>query len=495
MKNRYWILLVMLTVFASCTNKFEEYNTDPKKPSVVPGESLFSNAEKNLSDQISSTNVNINIWKLMSQYWTETTYTDESNYNIVNRTIPDNIFLYYYAGGVSQDGFLGDFNRADSLIRTASAATDADKVIQKNKLAIIDLLEVYSYQRLVDIFGNVPYTEALNINNISPAYDDALTIYNDLFARVDMDIANLDDSQGSFGSADFYYNGDVDQWIKFAYSLKIKLGITLADVDDMVSGKAKKAVEDSYDKAFTSSDDNAEMPYLSNSPNYNSLYADLVASGRHDFVAANTIVDIMNNLGDPRRSEYFSNPINGTYVGGPYGEDNSYPSYSHVGAKLNDPTFPGLIMTYSEVQFYLAEAAARGWNVGKTAEEYYDAGITASIEWWGGSASDAADYLKNPAVDYTKAVASAGTGGWKEVIGTQSWLASYTRGLVGYTTWRRLDYPMLNMPPNPPTGVTSIPTRFTYPVNEQTLNANNYKAAADAIGGDELTIKLFWDKY
>jgi hypothetical protein len=71
----------------------------------------------------------------------------------------------------------------------------------------------------------------------------------------------------------------------------------------------------------------------------------------------------------------------------------------------------------------------------------------------------------------------------------------YTRGFEGYTFFRRLDYPAFVMPPNPPTGVDKIPTRFTYPINEQTLNAKNYTAAAAAIGGDLLTTKLFWDKY
>ena len=493
MKNRYWILLVVIALFASCTNKFEEYNTDTKNPSEVPGESLFSNAEKTLSDQISSTNVNLNIFKLVSQYWTETTYTDEANYDIVNRTIPDLIFRAYYRG------FLMDFKRAGELISAQTPATDADKIVQQNKLYIIDLLEVYSYQRLVDIFGDVPYTDALDINNISPKYDDAITIYKDLISRVTADIAGLDDSEGSFGSADFYYGGDVASWKKFAYTLKVKLGISIADADGAL---AQSTVESAYANAFSSSSDDCLMPYLTNTPNTNTLYEDLVLSGRHDFVAANTVVDVMNGLNDPRLPLYFTQVDTSTvtgqeklaYVGGAYGENSPYDNYSHVSDQLLQPTFPGILLTYSELQFYLAEAAARGWSVGQTAQEYYNAGITASIEWWGGTNGEAQSYLAKPEVDYTTAVANA-AGSWKEVIGTQSWLASYTRGLVGYTTFRRLDYPAFNMPPSPPTGVTSIPTRFTYPINEQTLNKANYQAASSAIGGDLLTTKLFWDKY
>ncbi|GET26725.1 SusD/RagB family nutrient-binding outer membrane lipoprotein [Prolixibacter sp. NT017] len=488
MKNRYWLLLVVIALLASCTDKFEEYNTDTKNPSEVQGEWLFSNAEKTLSDQISSTNVNNNVWKLWAQYWTETTYTDEANYDIVNRTIADWTFYYYYTGAVSNDGVLSDLQRAKELITAQTPSSDAGKTVQKNKLYIIDLLQAYSYERLVDIFGSVPYSEALDINNIHPKYDDGMSIYQDLIKRVDADIAGLDDSGDSFGSADLYYGGDVASWKKFANTLKVKLGITLADVDPSL---AQSTVESAYQNAFTSSDDDCLMPYLTNTPNTNTLYEDLVLSGRHDFVPANTIVDIMNNLNDPRLPLYFSE--NGdSYVGGTYGESSPFDNYSHVSDKLLDPTFPGFILTYTELQFYLAEAAARGYNVGKTAEDYYNEGVKSSIIWWGGTAAEASAYLDKPSVNYTSAVSS--TGSWKEVIGTQSWLASYTRGLIGYTTWRRLDYPIFNLAPTIDS-YDQIPVRFTFPINEQTLNKDNYEAAASAIGGDLLTTKIFWDKY
>jgi hypothetical protein len=488
MKNRYWLLLVVIALLASCTDKFAEYNTDTKNPSEVEGEWLFSNAEKTLSDQISSTNVNNNVWKLWAQYWTETTYTDEANYDIVNRTIADWTFYYYYTGAVSNDGVLSDLQRAKELITAETPSSAEGTTTQQNKLYIIDLLQVYSYERLVDIFGSVPYTEALDINNIHPKYDDGMSIYQDLITRVKADIAGLDESGDSYGSADLYYGGDVAAWKKFAYTLQVKLGITLADADPAL---AQSTVESAYENAFSSSDDDCLMPYLTNTPNTNTLYEDLVLSGRHDFVPANTIVDIMNNLSDPRLPLYFTKH-DGVYVGGDYGESSPFDNYSHVSDKLLDPTFPGFLLTYTELQFYLAEAAARGYNVGKSAEEYYNEGIKSSIMWWGGTADEATAYLENPSVNYASAVNS--TGSWKEVIGTQSWLASYTRGLVGYTTWRRLDYPIFNLAPTIDS-YDQIPVRFTFPINEQTLNKDNYEAAATAIGGDLLTTKIFWDKY
>lgn len=491
MKKKYLILFVLIAFFASCTDKFEEFNTDVKSPTIVPGESLFSYAQKELSDQISSTNVNLNVWKLFAQYWTETTYTDEANYDIINRSIPDYTFREYYAG------ILKDFSEAQKLIeaRTPTGSVGDGPKEKANKLAIIELLTVYSYQNLVDVFGNIPYTEALDITNIAPKYDDAFTIYEDLLSRIDAALSNLDASAASFGAADLYYAGNIESWKKFGNSLKVKLAVNLADYDETLS---QSVMEAAAPLAFTSNADNALMKYSSSSPNTNTLYEDLVLSGRDDFVPANTIIDIMNTLGDPRMDQYFADKIDTSieagveklaYVGGVYGVPSDVADYSHIGGTIFLPTFHGILLTYDEVLFYLAEGAARGFSVGGTVDELYDAAITASILSWGGTAAQATAYLAKPDVAYATA---AGT--WQEKIGTQEWIAHYTRGLEGYTSWRRLDFPVLNMSPTI-SSYSEIPKRFTYPVNEQTLNKANYTSASAAIGGDLLTTKLFWDKF
>lgn len=474
MKRLYIIVLVLLVFSTSCTKNFLDFNTDSKSPSAVEGEFFVTQAEKELTDQISSTNVNWNIWKLVAQYWTECQYTDESNYDILNRNIPEQIFRAYYRN------VLKPLNEATKLItedELVGAETEAQK---QNKLFIIDILEVYSYHNLVNVFGDVPYSEALDFENISPVYDDAAEIYTDLLLRLNTVIAGLDVNSNSYVQADHIYNGDVAQWLKFANSLKLKIAINLADL----SGSAAQSnFEAAYAGAFTSSGDNALFAYEGASPNANPLYDDLIASGRHDFVAANTIIDAMNALNDPRMDYYFKNQIGGVWIGGPYGFSNVFSNYAQVNSTISDAVFPGILMTYSEIQFYIAEAAARGWSVGQTAEDAYNVAVQASFDFWG--AGDAATYLADDA-PYT------GYASWQEAIGEQAWIAYYTRGLVAYNTYRRLDYPVMNEAPDAETG-GPVPTRFTYPVNEQTLNADNYYSAASAIGGDNLLTKLFWD--
>ncbi|OAV66415.1 Susd and RagB outer membrane lipoprotein [Bacteroidales bacterium Barb4] len=475
MKRIYILITALLPLLQACTDKFEEFNEDRKNPSAVVGESLFSNAQKELIDQVSSTNVNTNVFKLWAQYWTETTYTDEANYNIVTRNIANNTFRYYYMDA------LKDLLEAETIIKESEYLLDASPKIKENKLHILQLVKAYAFQQLTDIFGAVPYADALNIDNVYPKYDAGNAIYKDLIEKVTAATAGLDASFGSYGSADLYYGGNVSQWIKFGNSLKIKLGITLADYDANLS--AQTVLSGVSGGAFTSSADDALFSYLQSSPNYNPLYADIIASGRNDFVPANTLTDIMNTLEDPRRTAFFT-PFEGGYVGGKYGYAAPYNAHSHIAPAISAPDFKGILLTYSEVQFYLAEAAARGFAVPQSAEAYYNEGIKSSFSFWG--IAGAEDYLNKPEVKYSAA-------NWKERIGIQEWLSFYTRGLEGYTTWRRLDYPVLNVA-ELINDYSEIPLRFTFPVNEQTLNRANYDAAAALIGGDLLTTKIFWDK-
>ncbi|NPD85053.1 SusD/RagB family nutrient-binding outer membrane lipoprotein [Lentimicrobium sp. L6] len=482
MKRIYLILIVLVAISVSCTKNFEDWQKDEKHPAVVPGEMLFTHAQKALADQVASSNVNLNNHKLYAQHWTETTYTDEANYDLINRNIPDNVFRVIYRD------ILKDLQEARSIISGDATTTPEAQIAKTNRLIIIDVLEVYSYQRLVDIFGNVPYSEALNIDaTLNPAYDDGMMIYKDLVVRLDKVINTLDANGGSFGSADIYYGGDVQSWITFAQSLKFRLAITIADADNATAqawGEAAAA------HTFSSSAQDAKLVYeAAPLDNTNPIYQDLVASGRKDFIPANTIVDFMNGLNDPRRAAYFDlNEVNeGEYVGGIYGSSNAWGNYSHVGTMILDATFPIQLLSFTEMEFYKAEAAARGWSVGGTALEHYEAAITASFAEWG--IEGAADYIAS------EGVAWDGTTDWKKAIGMQAYLGYYQRGFEGWTTYRRLDWPTMNVPEGAITTDGGVPRRFTFPVNEQTLNADNYYKAADAVGGDLMETKLFWDKF
>jgi hypothetical protein len=473
------ILGFVLMVFASCTKNISDLNDNPKGPAVVPGESLVSQAQANLANYYTTPDVNTNIFELIMQFWAETTYPQESQYILSERNIPRFWWQAMYTS------ILKNLETGKQLI----AAEDVTPVpgaqepsTRANKVAITEICEVYTWAMLVNTFGNIPYTEALDFTKATPKYDDQKTVFYALTDSLDAALAQLDASGESFGSADLLYGGDVSAWIKFGNTLKLRMGMQLADVD---LAKAKTMVEAAAPGAFASNDDNGLFHFISNPPNTNPIWTNLVQSNRNDFVPTNTIVNQMNAGTDPRLSAYFTTGPGGIYIGGVSGNGNTYANFSHASGATKVADFPTLLLDFAEVQFLKAEAVERGFSVGSgTAESHYDSAVTASITYWGGSAGDAATYLADPGVSYTTAT-------WQERIGVQQWIAYYLRGFDAWTSWRRLGWPKIVAPGS---AITPTPVRFTYPDNEQTLNQANWTAASTAIGGDLVTTKLFWMK-
>ncbi len=515
MKNIIYILLTIL-VTVSCSSDIEDLNENVKDPINVPGAALFTSAQKSLVDQMVSTNVNRNIFRLIMQQWTATTYTDESNYDIVTRTIPESQWDALYKD------VLKDLDEAYTVINEQDVLPGEDPQVKANQLAIIEILSVYTFSTLVDTFGDIPYSEALDIENLLPKYDNDQEIYTSLITRLNNAINDLDEGSSSFpASQDNMYLGDVSKWIKFANSLKLRMGITISDVSSL-STLARTMIEEAAPNVISSNEYNATLKYLSSTPNTNPVYVDLTLSGRNDYVVTNTVVEAMqprdyeriedtNGDGtidesdretvvpgsieytDPRMKFYFEDNIDAdpsieqiVYLGGTPGSNNSFSNFTHISPGIgNNPTLEGILMDYAEVEFLLAEAVERGFAVGGTAEEHYNNAVTASIEYWGGTSAEASAHLALPAIAYATA-----SGDWKEKIGNQKWIALYNRGFESWNSWKLLDFPTLPAPTDP---VSETPVRYTYPIVEQTLNGDSYNAAASAIGGDAVTTRIFWD--
>jgi hypothetical protein len=191
-------------------------------------------------------------------------YQDEAQYDFATRAIPNTWWSAMYRD------VLADLRESSRLINADATLLPKEKA---NKLAILDIMEVYTFSILVNTFGNIPYTEALNSAKLFPKYDDAKTVSADLLARLNNDIAKLDASGPGFtASEDVVYKGSVSKWAKFANTLRMKLGMVLADVD---ASAAKSAVEASDAGAISAASDNGLFTYLSASPNQNPLHVDI----------------------------------------------------------------------------------------------------------------------------------------------------------------------------------------------------------------------------
>ena len=503
MKKRI-LIFAAATLLTACTKDITKLNIDPKHPVTVPSYALFTQAENLMANNMTSVSENDNILRLIEQQWTEVQYLTESQYNIPGRSIADGIWDEFYTGPLT------NFEKAKGLMKTD--VSDAGTL--KNELAISDICEVYCFYYLVTTFGNVPYSQAFNINTtLFPKYDDAATIYADLLKRLDADIANLDPSAGSFGSADMIYGGDAAAWKKFGNTFKIKMGILLADSDPTTAQAVIKSATSDPGGIFASNGDNALYKFSSSPPYTNQAWVGLVQSGRYDYVATDTYMTLLGSqnatdltIGDPRTKYYFAQNKNGNYVGAPNAvkailfSNYSLPSGSELTkgnttgqaasvGSLANANFPGDLLDYSETQFYLAEAVARGLYTVGNAAAYYRNGIAASMQYWTGVDDNAANAMAD-ALILTHPI-GVGKAAQLQAIAAQQYLALYNRGYDAWTVNRRLDYPVLIPPPN---AISAFPVRFTYPNKEQQINSSNYQAASTAIGGDVVTTKLWFDK-
>ncbi len=470
MKNYY--IIILMALFFSCSGDLEDMNVDVKNATEAPAETFFNNAVKNLSDTMSGitygANGNpFNTTRLLVQQISSVTYNEGTTY-----------YSNFTWNEVYMD-ILNNLRQSEEVIQSAESLTPANE----NQLAIIEIVQVYTWSKLVESFGNIPYSQALDVDNISPEYDDQEAIYTDLIARLTAAISALDASQPSWGQ-DLLYNGDVASWSSFGSSLLFQMGMRIIDANPTL---ANDAITTALPNIFTSNADIAQIEHLESQPNTAELWTDLAVGNRRDFVGTDVFIDYMNELEDPRRSVFFQevDGTDGVYRGSESGLVVAYFDFSRFGTLFYQPTTPVILLDYATIEFLLAEAAERGIAGVTDAESHYNAAIQANFDYYGLSDSAAA-YLANPEVAYTTA-----PGTWEEKIGMQKWVALFNQGLEAWTEYRRLDYPTLEAPPQ--SFVPTVPVRLTYPISEQTLNRANYESAAAVIGGDLLTTSLFWD--
>ncbi|MBK8444354.1 MAG: SusD/RagB family nutrient-binding outer membrane lipoprotein [Sphingobacteriales bacterium] len=239
---------------------------------------------------------------------------------------------------------------------------------------------------------------------------------------------------------------------------------------------------------FASNSDEAKLAYLSADPNANPIFETIVFGTRNEFKVNEVLVNMLTSLNDPRLPIYVAPNEAGQYRGKPAGienvpnDDYNYTNVSAVGDYYLRAQAPAYFLSYSELQFLMAEAAQRGLISGSAAD-YYNGGIRASFEANGLTSGDADAYLSQAVVAY-----SAGNG--LKQIAEQNWLGLYCQGIETWTEWRRTQYPVLQAAIE--AVLNEIPSRYTYPGIEQSVNAANYDAAVANQGPNLLTTKVWW---
>lgn len=480
-KYRKLALVLPLTLGLSACNKgLDEINANPNNPEVGTPAFLLTNAERSNVFRLFDVPANQDGGLLIVQYWAKAQYTTEDRYGFRPGSY-QSIWDGFYAGG------LQDLNQIKQL--------SADNPNQK---AVASIMSDYLFSVLTDIYGDIPYSEALRISEgkLNPKYDSQQEVYASLIADLGV-AANALNSSGKAIEGDIIYGGDADKWKRFANSLRLRLAMRQADANDAASRTVVAQLLNGSTSLIASNEDNAQLDFLGATPNTNPVYVNRLT--RDDHRVSRTLVSRLTRLNDPRLSVFADHPACGDstafYRGIPNGLSNAEAagfnplcSTSKVGSYFTGATAPGVLMTYAEVLFFKSEAIARGYITGDAALEYRNA-ITASMSQYGFTGTDVATYLAQPAVAYNAA-------NYKLSIGNQKWIALYGQGIEAWSEFRRLDAPVLRVAKRPVSAAGGrIPARFPYPALEQSLNQTNYAVAVARQGADVLSTKLWWDRF
>ncbi|MBE7174051.1 MAG: SusD/RagB family nutrient-binding outer membrane lipoprotein [Williamsia sp.] len=477
-----FLFLLPVCLATACTKKFDDLNRDPTRPTDASPETLITGAEKSASDIIYNNFVNGRVGMLYAQFWSQTQNESVSQY-LLDESSNNTLWNLYTTALINLDG----------IVQQHAQNPEA---VSANEAAIANVLSVWVYEVLTDTYGNVPYSQALKgLDNFTGTYDDAATIYDSLLLRLDAQISAFDSAGGNFASGEKIYNGDVTKWRKLANSLKLRMGIRMADANPE---KARTVIESAIaGGVITSEEDNALFQYLAAVPDQFPFNEQSGTGIPNDYVMSATVVDFMDSLNDPRLPVYARPATDDSVIRGKvYGLgafSNDFSFYSYPGTRPYSPTFPGIIMVKSEVDFALAEAAARGFITDSAATHYAD-GIRSSMSFWG---------ITDTAVvnAYIDSVPYNGDD-WRNCIGTQKWLSLYMQGLQAWFERTRLKFtksggePLFVTPGNilDPSVTDGVPYRLTYPITEGNINKANYDAAGAAIGGNTKGTKLWWNK-
>lgn len=482
------LALTALLFFGSC-QQFEDFNENPNEPTDVSPDVLLTSAIR------SSVNTMVNESFLLSnnaaQLTAKTLRTEVDAYNW-------NAFPTVWEG------------LYESLTDVSSLSTEAANSDNDQLQGVAFVLKSWIFATLTNAYGDIPFSEAIkgaSQNNFTPVYDDQEDIYEALLADLEM-AGSLLEGKGSI-PGDILFNGDAGKWQKLANSLRLRLLITANN--QLSDAGAEFAAIVNEGNIMTGNDDNATLTYLNAFPNQYPLIP--LKTGDFDAVAlSQTLLDAFNNYDDPRLLRY-ARPDNDTYTseatfsGAANGSnsENCSKTGSRLGAAyFNDPAqttaselgisiAEGIIMTYAEVEFLLAEAALKGW-ISDDVETHYKKGVEASMlyhqvnpEPFGWTSVD--DFYNNSGVAYDEP-----TDIWE-----QKWIALFFHGLEPYFEVRRwyfesgMDWdgiPFLS-PPCDNLNDDQLPMRFLYPGEEQSLNAINYEAAVSELGSNSQNARIW----
>ncbi len=502
MKKLFIILAALLVLGTACKKDFFDVNvTNPNSASAVPANLVLPAALNQVAAFYDQPDYTAFIplwygwWSISSGYSMPSSLMQ---YNLLNSD--------YQAFWTYSYETLQNF---DYIEQQSSAPS------QKSYRAIAKIMKAYLFQNLVDLYGNIPYSEALKTGDgiLKPAYDNQQTVYEDLVVQLDTAmniIATTPLDADEVGDYDIIYHGDMGLWAKFANTLKLRILMNQSGMsgrDSYISG----ALATTQSVGYIGAGEGAWLNpgYLQTSGKMNPFWENFYKQDNSQqsdalgyYKAGQDLCDFLNANNDPRSTRIFA-PYSGSEIQGNYfgtSTLNAPAVISNIGyGVLQHYNMDAPIFTDFESLFLQAEAAERGFLSGD-AQVLYESAVTQSILYFGkksywdagsytpATEASASAYLAQaglPLVNYSVSVNKLQT------IITQKWVALCGLSpLTMYTDYRRTGYPdFIHWSQDPAKLNATPPVRLLYPQSEIDRNGDNVSAQGTI---DRFTSKIFW---
>jgi hypothetical protein len=516
-KISYIVLLAISITLSSCDKNFEEINTDPiGKGTTTPNQLLApsivnvltANMDRNRSFNNELMQVTVNISDAEAQVF---------RYDF-RRTWADYTWNVWYP-------------QITNFKDIGTIASQPGK-INKSYQGVSLILQAWTFSLLTDTYGDVPYFEANKgkEGEYEPAFDKQKDIYLDIFKKLEEANTLLSEGTAMIATGDPVYAGDPTRWRRFCNSLYLRLLLRVsgkAEVSATVIAKIKEIAETNRAKypIMETNDDTANVLWNgtnSSSAVYSSPF--MINVRAVDFrgpAITDFFLDRLVTWDYPLlRASLGKNNYNRWAIAGGPGGLKGVPSgyaqgsgvvkqayfYSDAQNLLITPLqtdpYTGIIMNVAEVDFILAEAAAKGWITG-TGETYYNKGIADQLGYWLPtyitSATDAlfTTYVTNADIDWDNTLPleslTPGSRSKLEMIHLQKYYALFLVDLQQWFEYRRTGHPILPKG----TGLANggvMPARLNYPLISQSANPTSYKNAIAAQGPDDINTRVWWQK-
>lgn len=471
------ISTALLFALTSCDD-FLDVNTDPNAATSVSPDLLFptvlANVAANRAIEIMPSNAFfVNIWA-----------PNGSTGVFIN---PDRYIISPFSTGNTWSNWYGTSSRNLTLMIEAA---ESEEPLRPNVAAQAKMMQAYLFFSLTMMWEDIPFSEALDPEEFpEPSFDDQETVLRGVIAMLDEAINQVDLSSDAVGDGDLIYEGNMENWVRFANSLKLRTLMFLRNQDASVDSDIADLLDN--EPLIRTNDQQAAIPFFDEDDNahnlwvLNNLFGGFTDAGNGNiFVyAGETLVDIMNDLEDPRRETYFAFRTSDDgdtfeaeeYVGQTAGVSDFGGPTNAVSQNIIRRDWPNRMLTASEVLFYEAEYKATTGDLAG-AHDAYEAGVRSSLEYLapftvldsragssdGISQGDMDDYVDGLPGSFQSEAAAL------EAIHTQQYIEVLDRAPENWSQWRRTKFPELDVAENADLG--NIIRRFPYPPDEISSN-------------------------